>query len=205
MSFFRRVTSRPPHQSVSGNNGKVENAVVMGRKTWESIPAKFRPLKGRVNVVVSRSPQTLMSAKNDDAVLVSSSLTDAVAALDRNSLGKLFVIGGSEVYRAAVKELDNVGSISLLRIIQTQVRRRDGVEIQCDTFFPIPLGENEKREGVVQRQVPAGEVAEWVGEELPQRGSGEEKGIVGDVDGLGSWLEDGDMQIRVLGWELRKS
>ena len=32
-----------------------QNAVLMGRKTWESIPAKFRPLPNRINVVISRT------------------------------------------------------------------------------------------------------------------------------------------------------
>jgi dihydrofolate reductase len=50
MAHFRKATSSlagAPHQESM-------NAVVMGRKTWQSIPPKFRPLKGRINVVVSR-------------------------------------------------------------------------------------------------------------------------------------------------------
>ena len=46
MAYFARVTSSAPEGA--------RNAVVMGRKTWESIPGKFRPLRDRLNVVISR-------------------------------------------------------------------------------------------------------------------------------------------------------
>jgi dihydrofolate reductase len=52
MAFFKKVTSEAPE-------GAAQNAVIMGRKTWESIPAKFRPLPGRLNVVLTRSPDEL--------------------------------------------------------------------------------------------------------------------------------------------------
>ena len=45
MAFFRETTS-------AAQQGK-SNAVIMGRKTWASIPEKFRPLKGRLNIVLS--------------------------------------------------------------------------------------------------------------------------------------------------------
>jgi dihydrofolate reductase len=47
MQYFKAVTTRSPE-------GK-RNAVIMGRKTWESIPAKFRPLPDRINVVITRN------------------------------------------------------------------------------------------------------------------------------------------------------
>lgn len=50
MAYFRNVTSAVP----DSDSGK-KNAVIMGRKTWTSIPPKFRPLKGRVNIVISAS------------------------------------------------------------------------------------------------------------------------------------------------------
>lgn len=48
MAYFAKVTT-----STAGA-GRAKNAVIMGRKSWESIPQKFRPLKDRLNVVISR-------------------------------------------------------------------------------------------------------------------------------------------------------
>jgi len=48
MAYFASVTSDAP--------SPLMNAVIMGRRTWESIPDKFRPLKNRINVVLSQDP-----------------------------------------------------------------------------------------------------------------------------------------------------
>ena len=48
MAYFKDLTQRTADPCK-------QNAVIMGRKTWESIPARFRPLTGRINVVLSRS------------------------------------------------------------------------------------------------------------------------------------------------------
>jgi dihydrofolate reductase len=74
------------------------STVVMGRRTWESLPARFRPLPGRRNVVLS---STL-----DDAgagVPVARSVDD-VLTLD----GDVWVIGGGEVYRALLPHAEEV-------------------------------------------------------------------------------------------------
>jgi dihydrofolate reductase len=52
MGYFAKVTSFVPEQE---RGSTPRNSVIMGRKTWDSIPPKFRPLKDRVNIVVSRS------------------------------------------------------------------------------------------------------------------------------------------------------
>jgi dihydrofolate reductase len=46
MAFFKEMTTKT-------ENGRKMNAVVMGRKTWEGIPEQHRPLKNRINVVIS--------------------------------------------------------------------------------------------------------------------------------------------------------
>ena len=56
MKYFAETTSR----TIDSN--KI-NAVIMGRKTWESIPLKFRPLKNRLNVVLSRQQNYLLDSE----------------------------------------------------------------------------------------------------------------------------------------------
>ena len=71
----------------------VGKPVVMGRKTWESLPARFRPLPGRRNLVVSRIVSQLAGAE------VFASLETALAAC---SEPEICVIGGSDIYALAL-------------------------------------------------------------------------------------------------------
>jgi dihydrofolate reductase len=90
------------------------HAVVMGRKTWASIPERFRPLPGRRNLVVSSDPGCASEAE------VFPSLAAALQACD----GSCFVIGGGQVYAEAMAIAD--------RCYVTDVDHApDG-----DTFFP---------------------------------------------------------------------
>jgi dihydrofolate reductase len=91
--------------------------VVMGRKTWDSIPAKFRPLPGRRNLVVSRSTTELPGAE------VFASLDTALAAC--TAAPEVCVIGGGEIYALALPRAD--------RLALTEV---DAVYPDADRHFP---------------------------------------------------------------------
>lgn len=93
-----------------------ENSVIMGRKTWESIPEKFRPLPGRTNVVLTRSSSSFAGA------VTASDLDDAL----RVSGQKRFVIGGGEIYRDAI----NHPACTELWITKV------GASFDCDVTFP---------------------------------------------------------------------
>jgi dihydrofolate reductase len=77
--------------------------VIMGRKTWESLPARFRPLPGRRNLVLSR--QAGFEAPGAEV------LPDLEAALEvvrSTGAPRAFVIGGEQVYRAALPLADEL-------------------------------------------------------------------------------------------------
>ncbi len=79
LAHFKRVTLGAP--------------VVMGRRTWESLPERFRPLPGRENIVVTRDAALVAPGAR-----VVRSTADAFAAAGE----KIWVIGGGELYRAAL-------------------------------------------------------------------------------------------------------
>ncbi|MEV4566206.1 dihydrofolate reductase [Nonomuraea sp. NPDC049419] len=86
--------------------------VLMGRRTWESLPPRFRPLPGRRNLVLSRTPQEGVDTFTD--------LKEALAAAS----GDVWVIGGAAVYEAALPLAD--------RIVVTEIRE----PFEGDTHAP---------------------------------------------------------------------
>jgi dihydrofolate reductase len=69
--------------------------VIMGRKTWDSLPPKFRPLPGRLNVVVTRQRDWQAAGAS-----VANSLPDALALC--GDAPDVWVIGGAEIYAQAL-------------------------------------------------------------------------------------------------------
>ena len=93
-------------------------AVIMGSKTFQSIIDSFgKPLPGRQNIVLSRSPLTI------EGVTVVDSLEKAYAAVEPGR--EAFVIGGGNVYAQAMDSVDAINA--------TEVQ----AEFDGDTFFPI--------------------------------------------------------------------
>ena len=75
--------------------------VIMGRKTWDSLPPKFRPLPGRRNIVVTRDTQW-RGAGAEAASSLEAALTLTAGA------AKAFVIGGGELYASALAHADEL-------------------------------------------------------------------------------------------------
>lgn len=77
------------------------HTVVMGRKTWESLPPRFRPLPGRRNIVVSRQPDYVAPGGE-----VADSLEKALALAATAT--QVFIIGGEQIYRQAMAMADRL-------------------------------------------------------------------------------------------------
>lgn len=87
LAHFRRNTQGAP--------------VIMGRRTWESLPAKFRPLPGRRNIVVTRN-----AAWQAEGALRAGTLAEAVALA--GDAPRTFVIGGASLYAEALPMADEL-------------------------------------------------------------------------------------------------
>jgi dihydrofolate reductase len=121
MAHFKKVTLTPPAPGLV-------NVVIMGRTTWESIPTKFRPLDGRINVVLTR--QSSLEGCEDDSIVVASSFENALEQLKvRPNVGSIFCIGGGQVYQEAID------SGLVQRVLYTEVMNPPN-DVKMDAFFP---------------------------------------------------------------------
>ena len=97
--------------------------VIMGRKTWESLRPAFRPLPGRLNIVVSRDP-----AYAAPGATLAASLEEALAKV--GAAEEAFVIGGADLYRQALPLAE--------RVYLTEI----DADFAGDAHFPeLPAGE----------------------------------------------------------------
>lgn len=92
LAHFKRITAGHP--------------VIMGRATWDSFPAKFRPLPGRTNIVLTSQKDVHAQLRADGAVVATS--LDEALSLARKTEGseEIWIIGGGKVYAQALPLLD---------------------------------------------------------------------------------------------------
>ncbi|NNC95206.1 MAG: dihydrofolate reductase [Chitinophagales bacterium] len=93
--------------------------VLMGRKTYESFPAKYRPLPGRTNIVISRTKQY-----DNEEVQVFDEVEKGIEFARENGVGELFIIGGGSIYDLTINQAN--------RLYITRVH----AEVEGDTYFP---------------------------------------------------------------------
>lgn len=116
MKFFKEMTC-----------GRGNNAVIMGRITYESIPPQFRPLNGRMNIVISRT----WKQEEHPEIAVCSSLMEALKKVGTSVVKKyedVFVIGGEQIYREAIEDYMYLCK----RLYVTKFK----TDYNCDQFFP---------------------------------------------------------------------
>jgi dihydrofolate reductase len=87
--------------------------------------------------------------------------------LSQEAKGRAFVIGGAQIYKAAL-EIKETKRILLTRVL---------TDFECDTFFPVALGEDEKGQGEEWEKKSKVELDEWVRESVPE-GVQEENGTM---------------------------
>ena len=100
------------------------STIIMGRKTWDSLP--FKPLPKRRNIVIS--------SKHISQSEHYQSIDLCIKQLNKDGLKKVFIIGGAKIYKEFIQKADELHITSIN--IETK-----GI----DTFFPIPIDVISKR------------------------------------------------------------
>lgn len=106
MAYFRKQTAGAP--------------VIMGRKTWDSLPPRFRPLPGRTNIVITRQ----LDWQAEGAV-VAGGIEEAVAACKKLHAPEAWIIGGAQIFAESMPRAT--------RALVTEIHR----DFDGDAFAPV--------------------------------------------------------------------
>jgi dihydrofolate reductase len=101
--------------------GEGNNAVLMGRTTWESLPEAYRPLDNRLNIVVTRNQEYTV-----EGVEIASSIENGLALANEKESEVCWIIGGANVYEQCRELVDEVHV--------TMVETNDSGEIRVGLF-----------------------------------------------------------------------
>lgn len=112
-------------QFSSLTKGSGDNAVIMGRATWDSLPDRHKPLEGRMNVVVSSTKKQLDFPSS--GVHHANDIYEAYDWCNELGFKEIWIIGGEEIYKQFIKEA------YIDRICVTLIEG----DYKCDRHFPI--------------------------------------------------------------------
>ncbi|TIC20585.1 hypothetical protein E3Q12_03735 [Wallemia mellicola] len=149
LKFFAKVTSTKLETQED------PNVVIMGRKVWDSIPQKFKPLRNRQNVILSRTNDLQI---NDNVRLLHN--VESAIAYTNESKTRVFCIGGAQIYNQMIPYAS--------RVFMTRVKSPSFEE--ADVKFP-ELRDNEWRRCTHE------DFEKYVGFEV-QEGDIEENGVI---------------------------
>ncbi len=114
----------------------IHHPVIMGRKNFESIPEKYRPLKNRDNIIITRNRNYTA-----EGCAIVHSIEESIEYVNKNlKTNELFIIGGGEIYKKCLEM--NVVDRMYITHIETAF---DG-----DTFFPEINGKNWSTETIMK-------------------------------------------------------
>lgn len=190
MRFFSKMTS---FQDIP-----YDNAVVMGRKTWNCLPAVSKPLKYRDNIIISRNKTDDVTSSRHESIHYISDIQEIREFANAMKYNVVWIIGGASIYAQVIKD-------HAIPIDEIYITFIDG-DYKCDTYFPqmIQYKELAPTECSIWRFVNAATVPKIVSffdnnnsddVEYGPDGSIGPDGIVFDINKLYYLVEDVDADI----------
>ena len=96
------------------------HSVIMGRRNWDSIPKKWRPLPQRKNIILSKNKEL-----NIRGATVTNTIEEAIEISRSNNDDEIFIIGGGEIYNLGIPLSD--------KLYITEIHSK----VDGDTYFPV--------------------------------------------------------------------